>query len=265
MADILTVETFDMTSLRNSEFFMFASEAGQILQSGLISRSASMNDTILSVLNVYNIEMEALDKAIATLNKSQLTDPISDADRNRDMAYRGTVLYVQAYAHSIDPEHREAARRLQVLINNYGDVRRRAYNTQSADMINLFQDIRQYNMADIETIGADYWLNSMEEANNTFMELMSRRYNESIEQASEDVRQVRVKVGRIYRQLVAMIEAGNLVSEGTAYVNIINQLNERVAYYKATLATRKGRADAIKDKEEGEDDPDDDGGEDIEF
>lgn len=259
MGEILTVEPFDQSSQNNDEFFMLMTESGQILESGLVSREVNisgMNDSILLVLNVFKTQLSELDKAIISLKKSQLTLPIAESDAERDMAFRGFVLYVQAYAHSLDAAHREAAHNLQVLIDNYGDFRRKAYNKQSADMINFLQDIDNSHTADIEEIEAGYWVDSMQDSNDKFINLMTNRYTEGVEQFSGEVREVRTQIGRSFRQMVSMLEAGNMVSEGTAYVKIINQLNERIRYYKNTVATRKGRAEAEEQKkkkrEEGE-------------
>ena len=247
------VNSLNLGRLRNNEYNQFIIEVVKIVDAGSLSRAAvpGMTDNIASLTNMIKAELEELDKAIISLNKSELTDPIADSDRYRDMAYRGFTLQVEAYSNSTDAEKREAARRIQVLINNYGDFRRKPYNDQTSIVDNFIQDLGSKHTANIELINAGGWVEELTNTNNAFKKLMDERYDEKVDQLSAVVYELRSKINLLYRQLISMLEVGNMLNGGAMYTDIINQINERVSYYKTTLSTRKGRADAKKD-EEGE-------------
>lgn len=241
-----------LSRLRNNEYFQFLTEFIQLVNGAIISRASAANisEAINSLLNLLKELMDKLDQALMYLSTSELTIPVADADENRDMTYRGFVLYVQAFTHSLDEEKREAARRIQVLIDNYGDFRKRPYNDQTAVMDNFFQDLQEMHSDHIATIGAEGFLNEMKDANDTFKGLMDERHEERVTQMKEEVRQLRSQIDDVYRQTCSMIESGNLISGGTMYTELIKRINERITYYKTTLATRQGVAEANKKKEE---------------
>ncbi|MDL2315290.1 DUF6261 family protein [Bacteroidales bacterium OttesenSCG-928-C19] len=239
-----------LTRLKNNEIFRFLSEITQLAEAALVSRvsMSAMSDAILELVNILNDFLERLDKAIVALSKSEYTELVAEADNWRDSVYRGFVLYVQAFSHSFDDDEREAARRLQVLIDNYGDFRRNSLDDQSAIMDNFTQDLQSMHTENLTTIGATKWLTSMQDRNEDFKDVVESRHEEQVEQIREEVHMLRTQSGDVYREIVSLIEAGNRLSGGTAYVALINQINERVAHYKTVLATRKGVAEANKEK-----------------
>lgn len=261
------LESAPLSQGHNEEHLQLMSSIAGVVEEALISQAngSSMSENILSMNNLFKEKIAQEDEAIIVLRKNELTNPIAGADRERDTINSGFKFYVRAYANSLEVEKEEAARRIQVLIDNYGDLSRRSYNKQSEATRNFLQDIDRYNASDIETIDAGWWIEQLEKKNNNVIELMDDRFSLNATRATEAVREIRVEIDRIYYQIAAMLEAGYILSEGASYGSIIDHINERLRYYKTTLAQRKGRGDAKKDKEESEDNPGDDGGEDIVF
>lgn len=244
---ILKIIRLMLERLRNEEHFQFMSDVFKIVSAAIVSRTENMAVNINSLFSIFGDLLNKEDIAVASLRKSGLTDPIAESDNYRDMIYRGLVLYVQAYLHSADTAQREAAQRIQVLIDNYGDIRTKSYNEETAAIYNLLQDMQNKLSEQIETIDLNEWISNLEAANNKFESLMSERYDESL--GGEDMREIRREIDSVYRQIVSLIEIENKVSGGEAYADVIEKLNERVSYYKTTLAVRKGRADAKKEGE----------------
>lgn len=245
----MKVITISLSKLRNNEYFRFMMEIATIVNDAIISRMSvsPMNDNIGTLLDKLKDLLEKLDVAVVSLSKSELTEPVTEADINRDKTYRGFTLHVEAFSNSMDSDKVEAARRIQVLIQNYTDFRKRPLNEQSAIMDNFIQDLQSMQMENIETIGATEWITEMQETNNTLKNLMDERHNERVTQLREEVRTLRMQTDELYRQIISLLEIGNSLVDG-AYTNLINSVNERVSYYKTTLATRKGRANAKKEE-----------------
>jgi len=240
-----------LSRLRNNEHYRFLMEIISIVVKAIEDKihNEAMRDNISMLLNMLKELTERLDKAIMALNKSELTEPVAQADSNRDMVYRGFTLHVQAFSHSMDEAKRESARRIQVLIGNYKDFRRRPLNEQSAIMDNFIQDLEAMQTENLNRINATEWVDAMRETNDALKNLMDERHNERVIQLREEVRELRSQADTLYYQICGMLEVGYTLDSGDGYADVIKEINERVSYYQTTLATRKGRADAAKEEE----------------
>lgn len=255
----------DFPRLRNEEHFQFGTDMITLFNQNFIQRSVEAA-TLYSKYDEYTQLLEKEDMLIERIKKNMLTDPIGDADRLRDNTASGVSHIANAYAFNANPEKVEAARKIKIIIKHYGNLREKSYNEETASIYNFIQDVRNTCADEMELIGLTPWIEEFEEQNRAFEELMNQRFNEQANQDDSDLRELRKQVDKVFAELRDFIEAINLMSGGVTYTDLINQMNQRIEYYKNTLATRKGRADAKKDKEEGENDPgDDDGTEDVEF
>lgn len=245
------LESAPLSKGQNEEHLQLISGIATIVEGGLISRTTmtGMSDNILAMNNLLKEKLAIEDKSILALSQNEMTEPIAESDKERDSINSGFRYYVRAYSFSLDAEKVEAARRIQVIIDNYGDMNRRSYNKQSEATKNFLQDIDKYHAADITTIGAEWWIDELEEKNNRVISLMDERFSLNVDRLSEDVRIIRSEVDSIYYQIAAMLEAGYILSEGAMYSNIIDQINERLRYFKNSIAQRKGRQEANKEKE----------------
>ena len=252
----MKVTTISLSKLRNNEYYRFMMEVKDIIGSAFINltAAASTMNNLETLWKKMKDLLKLLDVAIISLDKSELTQPVVEADVVRDKVYRGLVLYVEAYSNSMEAEDVEAARRLQVLIDNYGDFRRRPFNEESAMIDNFLQDLKMMHMDNMEAIGADDWLTQLENSNNEFKKLTNDRHDEWVMQIREEVYGLRVQIDEVYHQIINLLEIGSTL-EGGIYSKLIDKVSERVSYYKNTLATRKGRLDAKKEEEGTEECP----------
>ncbi len=58
------------------------------------------------------------DIALEAIRKSTLTDPVADADAERDPVYQGFVLLIQTYAYSTNPGRVKAGRNILEIKQN---------------------------------------------------------------------------------------------------------------------------------------------------
>ena len=246
----MKVIIISITRLRNNEYYRFLMEIVSLVSDAISGKESEskINDSLNVLLDKLKELLKRLDVAVISLNKSELTEPVIAADNNRGEIYRGFVLHVMAFSHSLDEKKVEACRRIQVLIDNYGDFRRRPMNEESAIMDNFLQDLNSMHRKNIELIGASEWMDSMQKTNEAFKSIMDERHNERMAQLREEVRTLRVQTDELYRQIISLLEIGYTLEKGI-YSDIIKKVNERISYYKTTLATRQGRSDAKKENE----------------
>jgi hypothetical protein len=229
---------FDLRRLRNEEHFQLMRDFKQLVEQAGIN---TLN--IDQLFAVFVVLLGKEDLAIEIIRKSGLTNPIFNADKHRDAIYHGFVLLIESCLHSPNDAKVQAAQNIRVVIDHYGDFRNKTYNEETASIYNFLQDINSRCMGDIETLNAGEWITGLAEANQAFDELMNQRFDEKAAQEYINLREVRNEIDKIYTQIIDRINASILLNGEAVYADFVNKLNERLTYFKNTLAQRKGRAE----------------------
>ncbi|MDR1895890.1 MAG: DUF6261 family protein [Prevotellaceae bacterium] len=234
----------DLRHLRNEEHFQLMTDFKNLVEA-----------TGASVLNIEALFATFLvlygreDIALEAIRRSELTDAITDTDTQRDTIYRGLVLMLESNLHSSNPSKKQAAHNMLVVVNHYGDFRHKSYNEETAGIYNFVQEINTRCAAEIATLDAKDWITDLDNANQTFDKLMNQRFDENAGQIHVNLRETRKEIDGVYTQTNDYIDAAIVVNGESVYAGFVNKLNERIRYFKNTLAQRKGRA-AKKNGEE---------------
>ena len=229
----------DLSRLRNEEHFQFMTDTRN-----LIRHEDPTKLNVVQLFAQFTALCEQEDIALERIRKNVLTDPIGEQDALQDSISLGFELLVQAYSHSTNAAKVEAARKIQIIIDHYGDFRRKSYNEETAIIHNFIQDLRSRCSGEITTLNANEWVDDLAGANHRFKQLMNERFDNNAGEASIKVLDVRKSIDRVYNQLTDRISASILLNGEADYAAFVNKLNERITYFKNTLAQRKGRANA---------------------
>ena len=244
-----------LSNLQNQEHFQFMTDMEKLFFAAFVARSLedATIETALDVIAIY-LEFKAAwkveDDVMEIIRKNALTDPIAGLDGIRDNNYWAVKLITDANKLSTNPEKTEAARKVGIVNDQYGDIRRQAYNKETGSIYNYTQELRANYANEIAILGLEDWITELEDANNEFQNYMNQRFSESGSSDMENARNARLTIDGIYIRLADALEAINLISGGSAYLNLMTEMNKRITYYKNTIATRKGVAKAQKEKEE---------------
>jgi hypothetical protein len=239
----MNIAKIKLPALRNEEHFQLMTDAKQEFEAeGPETLGIAPQFAIFVCL--YFKE----DRALEVIRKSALTDAITDADAARDNAYRGFVMIVETNRHSANPAKVQAAANIQVVIDHYGNFTHKSYNEETASIHNLLQDINTRCAADITVLNAQEWVDGLADANQTFNDLMNQRFDESAGQENINLRENRKDIDKAYNEIVDRINASILLNGEATHADFVKRLNERINYFKNTLARRKGWAHK-KDKE----------------
>lgn len=229
-----------MPALRNEEHFQLMTDVKeQVEDAGVDTLNIAALYAIF--LGLYLKEDAGLEK----ISKSLFTDAITDADAVRDSAYRGLVLLVETNHHSLNPAKVQAAARIQFFIDHYGNFIHKSYNEETASLYNLLQDITTRCADAVVTLNALEWVNALQSTNQAFNDLMNQRFADQAGQEHVDFREIRKAIDKAYSDIVNRINAFALVGNPQTYAGFINAINERILYFKHTLAVRKGKAGTI--------------------
>lgn len=224
-----------MTKPRAEEHFQLNTEVNTLL--------AIAPEAVREVLGAEAIaQLAALqqreDIAMERISKSEHTQSVAEFDAQRDSLYMAIRLKVQAYSYSTQPDQLQAAADIQVVLDHYGDFRRKPYNEESAIVYNFVQALRERSAAML-TLGLEQWVAELEAANNGVVQRMADRSDARAAVQLEDVRAVRAEFNAAYQRMLTLIEAAIVLNGEAPYADFVNKLNERLQYYKTTLAHRR--------------------------
>jgi hypothetical protein len=151
------------------------------------------------------------------------------------------ALTVEAFNYHPDSAKVQASENIQVIIEHYGDLRNKPYNEETASIHNFLQDVNTRCAADITLLGIQEWIDELSTANQAFYGLMSQRFDAAAQEIT-NLREVRKAIDRVYGAMVNRINASILLYGEDPYAEFVKKLNERIAYFKTTVAIRRGRA-----------------------
>ena len=232
----MKLNNFHLSRLRNDEHFQFLTELRDaIVRFGApaLKIEAQYNEW----LPVYAQEDEALKKIM----KSAITAEIQAADQRRDQLFRGMVDVSRSALNHFRPDVQEAARRLKILFDTYGNVAQKPLNEQTSAVYNLLQDIKDKFAAEAQQVAITDWAAELETANQAFASLMKDRYEESAMKTDLVLRQVRLRADELYRLIIERINALVVVEGAEPYAEFIRFWNTVIAKYATIVAQRAGR------------------------
>ena len=232
---------FRVEGLRNEEWFQFYTELKALVEQ--FGASALDIDALFQVF--VSLYADA-DEALEIIRKSATTKQIEEADAVRDQMYRGFVDAIKSALNHFWVPKREAAERVQIVIDHYGNIARKPYDDETASLFNFIQEMNGTYAADINTLGVKEWIDKMNSDNQTFQGLMDNRYTEGAGKTYLRMKDVREKTDRCYRDMIERLDALMLINGDTQYAPFVNELNTRVERFDNMLAQRKGRSQAKK-------------------
>ena len=226
---------FRIVHLRNEEWFQFFTEFKSLVEQ---YHPGTLNiEALFAVFVTLYIDA---DNALEIIRKSATTEQLAEADRSRDIVFRGFSDAVKSASSHFDPAKREAARRLQIVIDHYGNVARQSYDTETASIYNFVQEMNGTHAAEVATLGLEDWIRQLDADNQAFDALNQTRYTEKEGMPDLRMNDIRKKIDRNYRDMLDRIDASILLNGETQYAAFVNALNLRIEHYDNIIAIRKG-------------------------
>jgi hypothetical protein len=177
----MKIEKLNLLHLRNDAHFQFHTEFRDLMM--------GHNPQILKVkpqFDVYMTLYEREDEALKKILKSALTEKIQEADRARDELFAGMVYINNGMCRHFIKETAEAAQRIKIVLDTYGNVAKKPLNEETSAVYNLLQDLKSDKYAkDAADSGIDVWANELEKRNAAFESLV----NNSVASASNQLMQ----------------------------------------------------------------------------
>ncbi len=222
--------------LRNEEHFQFMTEFRDSVAQ-FNAQTLNITEGFAQFQTLFAQELEALQ----VIRKSATTEQLTIADTERDALFRGLDDTVRGLLNHFDPAKQEAAARLRVVLDQYGNIARKTYDEETAAIGKLVGEAGGALAADIATLGLTEWLAELDRRNQAFDALMKSRYTETSARTELRMREVRLEVDTVYRAITDRLDALMLINGEAAYEPFVRELNVRVDRYSDIIAQRRGR------------------------
>ena len=237
----MKIDKLNLINLRNDEHFQYNTEfRDAVIKFG----AASLG--IEPQFDIYLPIYEQEDLALKKIMKSAITGEMQTADQRRDQLFRGMCDANKAALNHFRTEVQQAARRIKILLDTYGNLAAKPLNEQTSGVYNLLQDLRGKYANDAAETGLVEWMDELQAANEAFGNLAKDRYEETAMRTDLVLKDVRAQADAAYRTITERIDALVVVEGPQTYSEFIKYLNAIIAKYTATLAQRAGRAAAKK-------------------
>ncbi len=200
----MKIKKFHYSHLRNNEHVQFQTRFKSLIErlSAMILRIEALFSVYLPL---YANEIEAFD----VIRKSDFVQLSEDADNLRDNTFRGMCHILESARKHFRSEVREAAARLQVVFDYYGDLA----------------------------------VTELKMNNDAFDQLKQNKTTEASVRTQLKMKQERAKVDTAYSNITAQINALILVEGEANYAVVTNELNALIDEYNLIIAKRKASGD----------------------
>ncbi len=228
---------FKTSGLRNSDHYEYHFDVHELL------KAAHPDDLgIATEFDQYGLHLASEDQVLKKIHADEWTALVAGGDLVRDDICRGMVLVVKGYLKNPTPAKKEAARRIMVDINNFGDITVLPYLEETAKVNQLIGVLNTNHTADMALIHLDEWIPLYKDANDYVAQLIQNRYDEDASKTLLKIKDVRKWIDDDYGTMVKRINALAVVNaDPQAYAGIITPMNVRIEKLQHLMATRYGR------------------------
>jgi hypothetical protein len=227
-----------LNKLRNEEWFNFFTEFKSFVEE-FFPNAQNIEELFAVFLNLYF----TADKAIEKITKSGLTSAIVQLDEKRDASFRGLVSAIKSSLYHYDPTKREAAEKLSILLDHYGNLAVKPYNEETASIYNFVQELRGNYAGAIQTLALEGWVNNLDRENNDFENTVLARNRESADKTDISLLEVRRKTDRCYLDIIERLEALMLINGDAGFEPFVKVLNNNIDRYNNAMKRRNGQKD----------------------
>jgi hypothetical protein len=177
--------------------------------------------------DLLSLEKTLLDAAHA----SALTQRLADADHRVDRDVAGIKAAVNAALYHLDPNMAEAARELHLRLKEFGNIRSKSYEEESAAIQVLLRDFAGAYAAQAERVGIMLWVRDLAAAEAEFTQLYSQRNTEVADRPQQRFKDMRKEIEAVYHQISTLVAAAATMDTTGAYDEFIRQLNAEIDYF----------------------------------
>jgi hypothetical protein len=222
----MKISKIHLNNLRNDAHFQFHTEFRD-----LVAKHGAEVLKVKPQFDAYLPLYDRVDEALKKIVKSALTAQIHEADKARDEIYTGMAETCAAALKHFNPQIREAAARLKILFDTYGNVASKPLNEETSAIYNILQELQGKYAEDVTAVGIAQWVAELKSRNATFEVLVKERFDETANRTDIVLKKARAELDEAYRVIVELIDALAIVEGEANYEPFARTLNAVIAKY----------------------------------
>ena len=191
---------------------------------------------IKALFDVFQMFVNKEDDALKKIVKSEYTEKIKLADKERDRVYQCITTIVKALLKHFNDDAVKAAKRLQMVIEAYGKrLTQLSLNEQTSAIYNILQEFNGKYAPDVELLRMTEMVVELERTNKAVDALITERNNETAARNPETMKEARADSDKSYLDIVNRISALVEVEGDENYAEFITKLNVIIDNYKLLI------------------------------
>lgn len=234
------IKEFSLHQLQNEEHYKFQCDFD-----GLVQLYTPATLRIETAYNGYKPLFQSEGEALGHVRKSSYTELLCNADGVRDTTIDGLDGSVKSALKHFNPTVKEAAKRLNILLESHGDIARKSYDKETADITKLVTELKDGYANDVAAVGLTEWVEELERNNNDFEAVQNNRYDEQDNKTRLRMKGVRADVDAAYNTIITRINSMILLKDDLGidfdFAPFVSKLNFRIDNYVTNVARRAGR------------------------
>lgn len=184
------------------------------------------------------------DACLAISRKSDITDDIMAADRERDALLTGYQFAVKGFLRSSAPDKAEAAETLWLNLKAHRINPDMQLDRETALITNLVDDCDKKYPTEVQKLGLAPYVESLKAVNTKVETLMVDRHKVRVTQTAGALRAARRASDAAYLWLARVVNSLVVLDNGTAKCDaFIDYMNVLIKHYKEQVLTSKKRTD----------------------
>jgi len=234
----MKIEKFHTNHLRNDAHFQFHTEFRD-----LIVKTGAQTLKIKPLFDNYLVLYAREDEALKKISKSALTDKIHEADKARDETYAAIVDIIRGMSKHYELPVRDAARRIKVVLDTYGNVAQKPMNEQTSAVSNILQELNGEKLrGDVQITAMKGWVTELERRNIIFDELIKERYAETASRSNVVMKDARKELDDEFRKICGVLNSYILMGDVSGADAFVRTLNTIMNQYGAKFEKHGGGA-----------------------
>jgi hypothetical protein len=176
--------------------------------------------------------LEKESQLVDAAKKSPLTDRLAEADKRIDGDIFAIRNIVKAMMKHFDAMVAEAARELNIRLKNFGNIRQKPYEEESAAVQLLVRDLQTTFAQQVQIVGLEQWVPELAAAEAEFTTLFEQRNTEEADRPQGGMKDVRKEIEDVYKKMTAAIQ-NDLNTNGDFNCGEFTvELNREIRYFQ---------------------------------
>jgi hypothetical protein len=197
------------------------------------------------LISAYSDAVLQEDKIYKWIRKSEFTDKKAETDHARDLIIKGIDGIVRANLNHFDPATRNAAHKIYILIENYGNMTAMGYDAETVAIDSLISRLLSTEyLESVTLLHLSTWIYKMQELNQLFKTYVDDTEHEEISKPDISQKAARHETDGTLRPIISRIEALINLNGPDTFVDFSEEYNLLVTHYNTIVHERYGRLHA---------------------